>query len=48
MPKKKKPNNINPKKSCQPAKVKAKEGSDVSYNITRNNKEQRHAPDTLG
>ena len=45
MPKKRKSNKTNPKKSFRTAKVSAREGSNVSYNITRNNKEQKHAPE---
>ena len=45
MPKKKKSNKTNPKKPFQTAKVRAGEGSDASFNITRHNKDQKHAPE---
>ena len=45
MPKKKKSKKTNPRKSFQTAKVGAGEGSDVSNNITRNNKDQKHGPE---
>ena len=44
MPKKKKLNKTNQKKSFQTIKVEAGRGLNVSYNITRNNKEQKQAP----
>ena len=46
MPKKKKSKKTNPKKSFQTAKVGAGEGSDVSNNITRNSKDQKHGPES--
>ena len=46
MPKKKKSNKTNQKKSSQTAKVETREGSDVSYNITRRNKDQKHGPES--
>ena len=46
MPKKKKSKKTNPRKSFQTAKVEAGEGSDVSYNITRNSKDQKHGPES--
>ena len=44
MPKKKKSKKTNPRKSFQTAKVEAGEGSDVTYNITRNSMDQKHGP----